>query len=205
MPRLLTVLLLLVVIVPAALADQPRWAFEGQLPSIYEVYEPLPPTTYSDEGTVLTQEQISGCMDIDPGDPVVLIRGGEVVGSGTIGEVVAQRDPDVPARRYMYFRAVGLPKGVEIHDPPPGASVLEGADYDLYVLTDKLVEVLAPDPAFTDIPWGTHDFCVRVGRLRFAIIRENWRRTGGHRGWQIVKFEETGNRKIHADYTWQPR
>ena len=34
------------------------------------------------------------------------------------------------------------------------------------VLTDKVVEVLAPDPAYTGIEWGVHDYCVRVGRLR---------------------------------------
>ncbi len=205
MPRFLVVLFLLAILVPSVHADQPKWAFEGQLPTIFHVYEPLPAAIYTDDGAVLTEEQIKGCMDIDPGDPVVLIRDGQVVGSGTIGEMVAQKYDEARDRHAIYFRAAGLPDGVETPATLRGPSVLEDSGYDLYVLTDKAVEILAPDPAYTDIVWGVHDYCVRVGRLRFAVIRENWSPTGGFRGWQIIKFEDTGNLKIHADYTWQPR
>jgi hypothetical protein len=205
MQRLIAVLLLLATLAPTALADQPQWSFEGLMPAWFQKHEPLLPTVYTPEGAVLSPEQIAGCVDVRPGDPVVLIRAGEVVGRGTIGEIVAQRRDDALNRRALFFRAFGLPDSVEVPDAPAGPAVLEGAGYDLYVLTDKPVEVLAPDPAYTDITWGVHDYCVRVGRLRFAVIREFWPRTQLYRGWQIIKFEDPGNLKVFADNTFQPQ
>jgi hypothetical protein len=204
--RFCIIVALLLAVVPVVLADQPLWAFEGQLPLIFQVNTTLPESAYSADGAVLSPEQIGSAMDIRLGDPVVLIRAGEVVGRGTIGEVVAQKRDDAKDRRVLFFRAAGLPEGVDVPAAPPGLEVLDDAGYDLYVLTDKPVEVLAPDPAFQDVPWGVHDYCVRVGRLRFAIIREHWRATGGFRGWQVQKLiPDERSLKIHADYTWQPR
>ncbi|HOX27014.1 MAG TPA: hypothetical protein PLL30_14945 [Candidatus Krumholzibacteria bacterium] len=192
-------------LVPAvAVADQPGWAFEGGLPIIFEVHNPVAAALYTVEGTVLTDEQIRAAMDIDRGDPLVLIRDGAVVGAGTIGDIVAQRRSDADHERALFLRPAGLPEGVEAPAFPRGPAALADDGYDLYVLTDQVVEVLAPDPLFTDISWGVHDYCVRVGRLRFAIIRERAPGAEGFRGWHVEKLEDTGPLKVHADYTWRP-
>jgi len=209
MPRLLVVpllaALLLTLTVPSARADQPWWSFEGVLPSLFQMHKAMPSGAYTADGRVLTPEQIAYSMDIELGDPLVLIRDGEVVGRGTIAEVVAKKNPEALNGRLLFLRPEGLPEGVEVPDEPVGPSALLDAGYDLYVLTDEVVEVLAPDPAFTDITWGVHDYCVRVGRLRFAIIREFWPRTDQYRGWQVVKLvEDQKPVKVHSDNTFQP-
>ena len=67
MPRLLAALLLIAILVPVAVADQPLWAFEGQLPPIFQMGTPLPLTAYSREGTVLTEEQVKYLSSWDQG------------------------------------------------------------------------------------------------------------------------------------------
>jgi hypothetical protein len=205
MTRLLAVLSVVMLLASAALADQPQWAFEGQMPIIYQMGSPLPGSVYSPDGSVLTPEQIKATLHIDAGAPLVVIRDGEVVGTGAIAEFVAKRDPRAQGGRLLFMRPSGLPEGVTTPAEPRGPESMEDASYDLYVLTDKPVEVLAPDPSFQDIPWGVHDYCVKVGRLRFAIVRDYWPRTGGFRGWQVNKLTDTGPVKVHVDYTWQPK
>jgi len=186
-------------------AEQPRWSFAGQLPPIFQVHTPVPPVTYTREGTVLDGEQIADALDIRPGDPVVLIRDAAVVGAATVGEIVAGKHPEASQQRLLFFRPAAAPEGVEVPAAPPGPSVLADASYDLWVFTDRPVEVLAPDPLFQDIPWGVHDYCVRVGRVRYAIIREYWPGTTNFRGWQVREFAGGGETlKVHVDYEWQP-
>ena len=205
MTRLLAALFALLLFVSVAAADQPLWAFEAQMPISYQMGAPLPGGAYTAEGAVLDAEQIAATLHVDVGDPVVLIRDGAVVGRGAIGEFVAKRDPRAQRGRLLFLRPTGLPEGVETPAEPRGPESMEDASYDLYILTDKPVEVLAPDPLFQDIPWGVHDYCVKVGRLRFAIVRDYWPRTGGFRGWQVNKLTDTGPVKVHVDYTWQPK
>jgi len=205
MMRLCTAVLFALALLPAlAAADQPAWSFDGVLPIIFEKFEPVPLAAYSDEGKVLTAAQIRKALEIGPGDPLILIRGGAVVATGAIGEIVAQTRADANQGRALYLRPVGLPDTIAVPAAPRGPAVLADAGYDLYVLTDKPVEVLAPDPLFNDIAWGVNDYCVRVGRLRFAVVREYAPGSKQFRGWQVIKLEDTGPLKVHADYTWQP-
>jgi hypothetical protein len=205
MRRLLAICSLLTFLVPAARADVPGFAFEGLLPLIFQMRQPMPPNAYTVDGTVLTAEQIAHTFAIELGDPLVLIRDGEVVGRGTIGEIVAKKRAEALNGRMIFLRPAGLPDGVDAPAEPVGPAALLDAGYDLYVLTDLPVEVLAPDPAYTDITWGVHDYCVRVGRQRFAVIREFWPRTEEFRGWQVIKFDEAGNWKVTSDNTFQPQ
>ena len=204
MSRTLAVVLLLLSLAATVHADQPGWAFEGVLPAIFQMRVPVPASVYAGEGHVLTREQIAASMEIELGDPLVLIRDGEVLGEGTVGEVVAKTRQDALDGRLIFLRPAGLPADVEVPVEPAGPSALLDAGYDLYVLTDQPVEVLAPDPRFADVPWGAHDYCVRVGRLRFAVIREYWPRTETCRGWQVVKLaEDEKPYKVHFDNTFQ--
>ena len=199
-------LLALMTLLPAATAraDQPQWSFAGQLPPIFQMGDRIPAALYSPEGRVLDDDQIARTFTFRRGDRVVLIRDAAVVAEATVGEVVAQRHDQADQRRLLYFRPEGVPAGVAVPAVPPGPEVLADADYDLWVFTDQAVEVLAPDPALQDLPWGVHDYCVRVGGLRFGIVREDWPGSDRMRGWQVYKLDpEARPLKVMVDYTWQ--
>ncbi len=190
--------------VGGARADQPLWSFAGQLPPIFQMGERVPAARYSPEGRVLDADQIARTFTFRTGDPVVLIRDGEVAASATVGEVVAWRHDQADQGRLLFFRPEGLPADVAVPAAPPGPDVLDDASYDLWVFTDQRVEVLAPDPALQDLPWGVHDYCVRVGRLRFGIVREDWPASDRFRGWQVYELDpEARPLKVMVDYTWQ--
>ncbi len=196
--------LLLVMAVAAARADQPQWSFAGQLPSVFERGQRVPAALYAEEGTVLGEEAIGASFLFRTGDPVVLIRDGAVAAEARVGEVIASRREGAKRDRLLYFRPTGLPPEVSIPAEPPGPQILQDAGYDLWVFTDQPVTVLAPDPALLDLPFGEHDYCVRVGRLRFGIVRAIWPRSGEIRGWQVYKLPAEGRPvKVMSDYTWQ--
>jgi hypothetical protein len=186
-------------------ADSPTWSFEGLLPMITQVRGQLPSDYYKDAGRVLNAAEIAATVAINMGDRLVMIRDGKVVGEGTVREVVAQRRQDALQNRTLFLRPGDLPEGIDVPDFPRGPEAVEDASYDLFVVTDRPVEVLAPDPKFTDISWGAHDYCVRVGQQRFAIIRERWPVTGGFRGWQVILLRQHDTLKAHTDYTWTPK
>ncbi|MEZ4388117.1 MAG: hypothetical protein R3D98_11175 [Candidatus Krumholzibacteriia bacterium] len=209
-------LLFLAVILTAAAASaqtaaplqdttEPMWSFEGVLPMVFEVYDPVPIRLYTDEGHVLSDEEIAASLDLRVGDPAVLIRAGAVVGEGKVSAVVARKHPEARNGRVLYVQVAGLPEGVTFPDEPRGHAALLDADYDLLVITDKPVDVLAPDPLFEEITWGQQDYVVRVGRVRYAVIRENDPRQDGFRGWQVSKLAGTKSTRMTADYTWWPR
>lgn len=182
--------------------DHPMWLFEGVLPMVYETYGQVPANLYTEGGTVLDAEQVSASLDLRVGDPAVLIRGGEVVGKGTVSEVVASLHPESRNGRVLHVRLDGLPEGVAFPELPAGHAPLAAGDYDLVVITDKPLEVLAVDPLFENISWGQQDYVVRVGQLRYAVIRENAPRADGFRGWQVSHIAGTKSTRRTADYTW---
>ena len=205
MHRLVTVGLFLLILTSSALATQPLWSFEGLLPPMFQMHRNVPLVQYKEGGNVIDAKFVNRAMDIRSGDPLVMIRDGAVVAHCTVGDVVGELRDDAHGGHALFFRPAGLPEDVVVPEVPRGPEALAGSDYDLYIFTDKPVEVLAPDTRFQDIAWGVHDYCVRVGRLRFAIIREYWPRTKDYRGWQVAKIEETGTVKVHSDNTFQPK
>lgn len=182
--------------------DQPMWLFEGVLPMVYEIYGQVPADLYTEAGTVLDAEQVSASLDLRVGDPAVLIRGGEVVGEGRVSEIVASLHPESRNGRVLHVRLEGLPEGVSFPELPAGHAPLAAGDYDLVVITDKPLEVLAVDPLFENISWGQQDYVVRVGQVRYAVIRENAPRADGFRGWQVSTVAGTKSTRRTADYTW---
>jgi len=205
MPRLVVVALILACLAPLAQADQPLFSFDGILPIIFQMHQPFPGHGYGDEARSLTDQEIMDSLDIRKGDKCVLIRGGAVVGQCTIGDIMVKNFEDAKNGHAMYMIPAGLPEGVAVPEGPRGPDALLDVGYDLFIITESVVEVLAPDPAFQDVSWGEQDFVVRIGRLRFSILREKWHDGNGYRGWHVEKFKETGAVKVHADYTWQPK
>jgi hypothetical protein len=200
----LLALLLLLLSAAGVRADQPQWSFAGQLPSVFERGQRVPAALYTEEGRVLGEEAVGAIFLFRTGDPVVLIRDGAVAAEARVGEVVASRREGAQQDRLLFFRPAGLPEGVTVPAEPPGPQVLQDAGYDLWVFTDQPVTVLAPDPALQDLPFGEHDYCVRVGRLRFGIVRAIWPQSGEFRGWQVYKLPAEGRPvKVMSDYTWQ--
>lgn len=203
-----TVLVLLIVSLvslSAVYADQPGWAFQGVLTSVLELRGMVPAHYFSKEGTVLPEEQVAACFDIRSGDPLVLIRDGAVLAEGTIGDFVARWDERAEHNRLLYVTVDSLPEDVTVPEVPVGAEQFDDAGFDLYVFTDAPVEILAPDPLFMDIAWGVEDYVVRVGRIRFAIIREKNLWGEGFRGWQVNKITEERSSRVMADYVWWER
>lgn len=197
--------ILLPAIAAAQDADRPIWAFEGLLPMIAQERGQLPSDYFKDAGRVLTPAEIASTVRFELGDRLVMIRDGKMVGEGKVREVVAQRRNDALQNRTLFLRPGGLPEGTVVPDFPRGPEAVDDVAYDLFVVTDRPVELLAPDPKFTDIAWGVHDYCVRVGQQRFAVIRERWPATGGFRGWQVILLREHDTIKAHTDYTWTPK
>lgn len=185
--------------------EEPAWSFQGVLPMIFEVYDQVPLRLYTEEGHVLSDEEISAALDLRVGDPVVLIRDRAVVGSARLAAVVAAKHGEAQNKRVLYVRLEGLPEGISLPDPPEGYEPMASGEYDLLVFTDKPVEVLAVDPLFEDIAWGQQDFVVRVGHTRYAVIRENDPRQSGFRGWQVSRIAGTKSARMMADYTWWQR
>jgi len=206
-----TALITLLLVVTAVMAqaqetDEPLWSFEGVLPMSFEIHDPVPPSSYTVEGHVFTTEQIQASMDLRIGDSVVLIRAGEVVGKAKVGSIVGRIMDSARSRRVLHMTLADLTEGLTVSELPRGAEVLASGEYDLMVITNKPVEVLAPDPSFQDITWGTQDYVVRVGRKRYAIMRENSPRGDGYRGWQVSRINTEGNtNRMTADYTWWQR
>ena len=194
----------LLAIATVAPARQPEFSFGGQLPSMFQMHQRPHVSLFTPEGTELDSTQIAAIFDIELGDPVVLVRGGEVVARAKVGAIIAREDPRALDGRLLYFRPVDVTPEVPIPERPT-ADVLVDDGYDLWIFTEMPVEVLAPDPRLQGYSWGVHDYCVRVGRLRFGIIRERQPGGGdGFRGWQVQKFVDDGTmRKVTADYTWQ--
>lgn len=178
------------------------WLFQGVVPMVYEVHGRVPTNLYTEEGTVLDSEQISSSLELRVGDPAVLIRNGAIVGQGRVSEVVAALHPESRSGRVLYVRLEGLPEGVTFPRTPAGHAPLAAGEYDLLVITDKPVDVLAVDPLFENIVWGQQDYVVRVGQQRFAVIRENAPRAEGFRGWQVSSIAGTKSTRRTADYTW---
>jgi hypothetical protein len=211
MPRrasmLLTVSLLLSLLPLATASAQsdPTFAFEGVLPMVYELYDPVPPELFTPEGHVMNDEEISASFDVRRGDPVTIIRGGEIVGEGEVVGVVALKRADARDDEVVHLQITGLPEGVTLPPPPPGRDVLEDENYTLVVVTDKPVEVLAPDPVFQGHRFMTQDYVVRVGRTRYAVLREADPRGDGHRGWSVNRLRSDGTTRLMADYTWWAR
>ncbi len=211
MPRLLAVMLLIGSLWPASTPaqdplDPPVWAFEGVLPMVVQLRGHVPLDRYREEGQGLSAEEVYASLTFELDDPLVMIRDGELVGTGTVGEIVAMLHPEALQQKLLFLRPAGLPEDLEVPAVPRGPSAVEDDSYDLYIVTDLPVEVLAPDPQFASIPWGQHDYCVRIGRTRYAVIRERWPATGGYRGWQVNELEEGAiPLKVHSDYTWTPQ
>jgi hypothetical protein len=211
MRTLLAISLLLGCALPALAPAQqplapPYWAFEGVLPMMTQMRGLVPIDLYIEQGHVLSPEEIAASLNIELGDALVMVRDGKIVGHGTVAEIVAQRRTDALRNQTLFIRPAGLPEELEIPDFPRGPAAVEDASYDLYIVTDEPVEILPPEPKFLQIPWGAHDYCVQVGEHRYAVIRERWPRTGGFRGWQVVRLHTTTNDiKLHSDHTWTPQ
>jgi len=198
----LLTLLTLALATGASAQAEPMWLFQGVLPMVYEIHGQVPADLYTEEGTVLDSEQIASSLGLRVGDPAVLIRNGEIVGQGKVSEVVAARHPESRSGRVLHVRLEGLPEGVTFPRTPAGHAPLAAGEYDLLVITDKPVDVLAVDPLFENIVWGQQDYVVRVGQARYAVIRENAPRAEGFRGWQVSKIAGTNSTRRTADYTW---
>jgi hypothetical protein len=203
-PATLVVLLLILVLAATALAEQPRWSFSGQLPAVFQRGQRIPDGHFKLDPVPVDSATAASALTVQGGEPVVLIRAGEVVARGRVGEIFTMRHPDATGGRLVFFRPTDLEPDVPMPVTPPGPAALDDANYDVWVLTEAPVEVLAPDPSLQDIAWGDHDYCVRVGRLRFAIIREKLPTSTHHRGWQVRKLDaEGGSLKVSGDYTWR--
>lgn len=203
MRRHILLSLLTLALATGALAQvEPMWLFQGVLPMVYELHGQVPVDLYTEEGTSLDREQISSSLEIRVGDPAVLIRNGAIVGQGRVSDVVAELHPESRSGRVLYVRLDSLPEGVTFPQAPVGHPPLASGEYDLLVITDKPVEVLAVDPLFENIVWGQQDYVVRVGQARYAVIRENAPRAEGFRGWQVSKIAGTNSTRQTADYTW---
>lgn len=184
----------------------PYWAFEGVLPTVTQVRGNVPIDLYIEQGHVLSPDEIAASLNIELGDALVMVRDGEIVGQGTVDQVVAQRRTDALKNQILFIRPAGLPEGVEVPSFPRGPEAVEDMSYDLYIVTDEPVEILPPEPKFMHIGWGAHDYCVQVGEHHYAVIRERWPRTGGFRGWQVIRLHTTTNDiKLHSDHTWTPK
>lgn len=204
-----TLLLVTIALIGQAQAQglsEPLWSFEGVLPMSFEIHDPVPPSLYTAEGHELTAEQIELAMDLRVGDNVVVIRNGEIAGQAKVGAIVGRLMDEARNQRVLHMMLTDLSEGLTMPELPRGFEVLSSGDYDLMVITDKPVDVLAPDTKFADITWGTQDYVVRVGRKRYAILRENAPRSDGYRGWQVSRINEEGNaNRMTADYTWWQR
>ncbi|MBD3222496.1 hypothetical protein GF314_14770 [bacterium] len=187
---------------PAADALEPFFLFEGVIPMAYQTLGPVDPGLFTEDGRPLTGEELQEVVDLREGDRVVLIRGGEVVGEGALARVVAEKRDDASRGRVLYATLTSLPEGVAAPGRPDGAAAFADRGYDLLVVTDLPVEVLARDPELEAMRWGVHDYVVRVGRVRYAVSRENDPRRDGFRGWQIMRLGEDRNARMSADYTW---
>jgi hypothetical protein len=192
-------------VAPAADALEPFFLFEGVIPTAYQTLGPIDPGLYTEDGRPLTREELQGVLDLRKGDRVVLVRGGEIVGEGALAEVVAEKRDDAFQGRVLYATVTGLAEGVAAPGRPDGATAFADRSYDLLVVTDLPVEVLAREPEFEAMRWGVHDYVVRVGRMRYAVSRENAPRADGFRGWQIMRIGEERNARMTADYTWWER
>lgn len=204
MRRILLIVSLLLM-VTTAVAQDPFFLFEGVVPMAYQTLQAVPPALYVPEGHALTPTELQNVLDLRHGDRAVLIRDGAIVAEATIGAVVAQKRDDAHQDRVLYVRLEGLPEEVTMSTEPRGLAALTDAAYDLIVVTDKPVEVLAREPRFEGLRWGTHDYVVRAGRIRYAISRENDFRADGFRGWQVSRIEEERTARLTADYTWWRR
>jgi hypothetical protein len=91
------------------------------------------------------------CCAVRPGQPLTMVREGEIVGHGRVGSLFASREPSGGDSDRAWFSAVGLPGTAGDGRTPPFAAphadqAPTGSRPDLYVVGDVTVEPYAPAP-----------------------------------------------------------
>jgi hypothetical protein len=142
----LTLATALVMVIGSALSagggQDPKFSFWGNLPGAYRLLEPLPAELRFEPVPLVNPDDLAKCP-VAPGETLVLIRNGKVVGRGRVGEIQAGWLPRAGGDRLVRFFPEGLPDSVALSKEFPFPD-LGDRDFDLYVVGDNEVGVLEP-------------------------------------------------------------
>lgn len=135
--------------VPRSLAPKaqtgPRFSFWGNLPEAVPDHEPDPGRQHPP--LPVPETDLRSAWSVRPDEPLFLLRGGRLAGTGRVGAIWRGWWPRAGDDRIAYFTPVGLPDSV-VPRVPAGEDFFpnrEDPDYDFYVMGCTRIAVVLSD------------------------------------------------------------
>jgi hypothetical protein len=140
--------ILIVPVVGIAEDRDPRFSFWGNLPSAIRLLEHLPVELRFEPAPLVDPDDLAQCP-VAPGESLVLIQNGKMVGRGRVGEIHAGWWARAGDDRVVFLVPEDLPDSLVIPRELPFPRRGD-PEFDLYVIGDHEVHVL--DAANLDLP-----------------------------------------------------
>lgn len=121
---------------------KPEFSFWGNLPIAQRLLKHLPFELRFEPAPLVDPDDLAQCP-VNPGETLVLIRNGKLVGRGRVGEILAGWLPRAGDDRVVFFLPEALPDSVLISKELTFPGLGEG-DFDVYVVGENAVQVLEP-------------------------------------------------------------
>ena len=147
--------------VSTAYGEQVSFSFWRNLVRDSQVLSQL---EYQETLAPLSAEAARQCCAVRPGQKVSLVRGGEVVACGQVGQIFAATVPRAGDDRIVFFDVTGIPDTVGVSIGLPPFPKWRDSMYDLYVVGRVSVEEYKPPSA----PWRKSTDLVEVAAEAIA-------------------------------------